>query len=71
MIPHLAFMVTGAGVAVANHLWQSGLERETGTFCLVMELSRATRAKALIYIPEYFRGFENPLPGLKSGAGTV
>ena len=23
MIPHLAFMVTGVGAAVANHLWQS------------------------------------------------
>jgi bla regulator protein BlaR1 len=25
MIPHLAFMVTGAGAAVANHLWQSSV----------------------------------------------
>jgi bla regulator protein BlaR1 len=25
MIPHLAFMVTGAGTAVANHLWQSSV----------------------------------------------
>src|SRR5271163_3388724 len=25
MIPHLAFMVTGVGAAVANHLWQSSV----------------------------------------------
>lgn len=25
MIPHLAFMLTGAGAALANHLWQSTL----------------------------------------------
>src|SRR5882757_4249400 len=50
---------------------QSGLERETGTVCLVIGVSGdgigrpATRAEALSYIPERSRGFENPLPRTK------
>src|SRR5580704_18093998 len=51
---------------------QSGLERETGAVSVVISGSgngigrRATRAKALISIPERLRGFENPLPRTKS-----
>jgi hypothetical protein len=46
-----------------------------GHVCLVVGVFRdggaATKAKALVYVLEHFRGFENPLPRTKEAAEKV